>query len=55
MRRLPLNDFSSGYFQRASFAAEAGHESPWRLRQNYIVDRIGLEHGRLDDGAIAYS
>ena len=56
MRRLPLNDFSSGYFQRdlARFPKQ-GTKSPWRLRQNYIVDRIGLEFGPLDDGVIAYS
>jgi cyclohexanone monooxygenase len=32
-----------------------GTRSPWRLRQNYVADRIGLQFGRLDDGVMAYS
>ena len=28
---------------------------PWKLYQNYALDRVTLRHGRLDDGAMKFS
>ncbi|MGQ0619515.1 MAG: flavin-containing monooxygenase, partial [Panacagrimonas sp.] len=56
MPQEPLLDFSSGYVQRAiAMFPKQGTKSPWKLRQNYILDRLGLEYGALDDGAMEYA
>lgn len=41
LRRLPLLGLSSGYILRAlSELPSQGHRAPWRVRQNYLVDRF---------------
>jgi cation diffusion facilitator CzcD-associated flavoprotein CzcO len=46
---LPLLDLSSGYVIRAfDRLPKQGTKSPWRLRQNYILDLIST---RLSDGS----
>jgi monooxygenase len=53
--RLPLLDLSSGYVQRAlaEFPAQ-GPASPWRVRQNYTLDRLALRRQPVDDGVLQF-
>ena len=56
VREIPLIDFTSGYIQRAvDELPKQGAVAPWRLRQNYAIDRVLLEHARVDDRAMAFS
>jgi len=50
---LPLIDFSSGYIQRAidKFPRQ-GSKAPWRLYQNYALDRLTLRHAPIADGVL---
>ena len=53
---LPLIDFSSGYVQRAlAELPKQGTSVPWRLYQNYALDLVTLQHGRVDDAAMQFS
>jgi len=53
--RLPLLDFSSGYVQRSLAQLPAqGPRAPWRVRQNYTLDRLELRRHRVDDGVLAF-
>lgn len=50
----PWVDLKSGYIQRASnILPSQGSKWPWRLRQNYILDRIAASRN-LDDGIIEF-
>lgn len=52
----PLIDFSSGYVQRA--LAELPHQgsaSPWKLHQNYALDRLLFSNARVNDGAMEFT
>jgi monooxygenase len=53
--RRPLLDLSSGYVQRAlaEFPAQ-GPSAPWRVRQNYTLDRLALRRQRVDDGVLRF-
>jgi cation diffusion facilitator CzcD-associated flavoprotein CzcO len=52
----PLIGLSSGYVQRArSLFPMQGSKRPWRLHQNYLLDRIALGHERVDDGVMRFS
>lgn len=53
---LPLLNFTSGYVLRAidDFPRQ-GPKSPWRLRQNYLVDLFNLKFRRIADGTLAFS
>jgi monooxygenase len=53
--RLPLLDLSSGYVRRspAEFPVQ-GTAAPWRVRQNYVLDRLGLRRHRIDDGVLRF-
>jgi hypothetical protein len=55
VQEVPLIDFSSGYIQRsiADFPRQ-GSFAPWRLYQNYAVDRVLLRHSRVDDKAMEF-
>ena len=56
MERLPWVDFSSGYIRRAvDKMPKQGAKSPWRLRQNYALDLIGLRFGSVRDKAMVFS
>jgi len=56
MAELPLLDLTSGYVQRAaSMFPKQGSKQPWNLRQNYVLERLSLGSGSLDDGAMEYS
>ena len=46
---LPFVDFSSGYIARAAGKLpRQGDRRPWRMRQNYLADMLGLRFGRID-------
>jgi cation diffusion facilitator CzcD-associated flavoprotein CzcO len=53
--RLPLLDLSSGYVRRSlgEFPVQ-GTAAPWRVRQNYVLDRLGLHRHRIDDGMLRF-
>jgi hypothetical protein len=56
VQELPLLDFSSGYVQRSiDQLPRQGATAPWRLHQNYALDRLLLEHSRVDDPAMEFS
>jgi len=50
-----IDDLSSGYILRARDRfPKQGDRRPWRLRQNYLLDRLELARARLDDGALEF-
>lgn len=51
----PLIDFNSGYIQRAlDKLPNQGTRLPWRLYQNYFLDRALFRYARVDDGALGF-
>jgi monooxygenase len=56
LKEEPLMDFSSGYVQRtiATFPRQ-GSYAPWKLYQNYLVDRMMLKHGSVEDKGMVFS
>jgi len=51
----PLIDFSSGYIRRAlDQMPKQGVVRPWKLHQNYILDRISLGWGSVTDVNIVF-
>ena len=56
VKEVPLIDFSSGYVQRAlPMMPKQGSAAPWRLYQNYALDRVMLRRGRIDDPAMEFA
>lgn len=52
----PLIGLSAGYVERARHRFPSqGSKRPWRLHQNYVLDRLALGHGRVDDGVMQFS
>jgi monooxygenase len=52
----PLMDFTPGYVLRAlDYLPKAGHVAPWRLKQNYLLDRRLIRRGKVDDEALAFA
>ena len=52
----PLIDFSSGYVQRArGELPRQGSALPWRLSQNYALDRVLLRRAPIRDRALEFS
>jgi cation diffusion facilitator CzcD-associated flavoprotein CzcO len=52
----PLMDFTSGYVQRSIGAfPRQGSAAPWKLYQNYVLDRLTLKHAPLNDRALEFS
>ena len=52
----PFMDFTPGYVLRALDTLPVqGDREPWRLRQNYVVDRWSLGRARLDDGVLEFA
>lgn len=52
----PLLDLDSGYIRRAQgIVPKQGERLPWRLYQNYVLDRAMFRHGRLDDDAMQFT
>ncbi len=51
----PLLDFSSGYVLRALVRLpKQGSVPPWKLYQNYAVDRFLLRHAKIEDRALEF-
>ncbi|TDU26793.1 cation diffusion facilitator CzcD-associated flavoprotein CzcO [Panacagrimonas perspica] len=56
MAELPLLDLTSGYVQRAAaMFPKQGSKQPWNFKQNYVLERLSLGSGSMDDGAMEYS
>ena len=50
-RPLPMLDLSSGYVTRAlDRLPKQGTKSPWRLRQNYVLDLLSARLGNVSTG-----
>ncbi len=50
-----LLNLTSGYIERAkNVLPKDGDRRPWRLYQNYILDRATLKHGELEDGVLEF-
>ncbi len=53
---LPLMDLSSGYIRRsAHLMPQQGDRPPWKLDQNYVVDRRTIQKAPIDDGEIRFA
>lgn len=51
----PFVDFSSSYFLRyLDDLPKQGTKEPWKLKQDYYVDRKKLRHDPLDDGVLIF-
>jgi monooxygenase len=52
----PIMSLTSGYVLRAlSYLPKAGSVTPWRLKQNYLLDQWLIRHGRLGDKALRFA
>jgi monooxygenase len=52
----PFIDFTSGYITRAlDKMPKQGQDKPWRLNQNYILDRMSLSYESVVDDNIVFS
>lgn len=55
MKRLPLVDFSSGYFLRAlDHMPGQGDRAPWRVHQNYFKDMVELRFKPLRGSGLQF-
>ena len=51
----PFIDLRSGYIDRGRhLLPQQGARRPWRLRQNYLLDRLALSFGAIDDGVLEF-
>jgi len=56
LKEEPVINFSSGYVRRSIDEwPRQGSVTPWRLYQNYALDRLLLRHARIDDRAMEFS
>ncbi|WP_183092660.1 flavin-containing monooxygenase [Nocardioides stalactiti] len=56
VQRRPLMPLTSGYIQRSAHLLPAeGDRAPWRLDQNYFVDRRVIRKGAIDDGVLRFT
>lgn len=56
MAEQPLLDLTSGYVQRAvGMFPKQGSKSPWKITQNYILERLSMGFSSLDDPALRYA
>ncbi len=52
----PLLGLTSGYVQRAmDHLPKQGSKAPWYLRQNYVLDRLDMQFGAVDDGTMLFA
>lgn len=56
VRPEPLLDFSSGYVVRSidKFPRQ-GNAAPWRVHQNYALDRFAMRHQPVADGVMQFA
>jgi cation diffusion facilitator CzcD-associated flavoprotein CzcO len=51
----PIVNFTSGYIQRAlPSLPHQGSKHPWKLYQNYLLDMLTFQFGRVDDGTMEF-
>ncbi|MEQ1683959.1 MAG: alpha/beta hydrolase fold domain-containing protein [Burkholderiaceae bacterium] len=51
----PFLTFTSGYVRRAiEMLPKQGDRKPWRLYQNYVLDLMTLDLGKIDDGVMRF-
>jgi len=51
----PYFTFTSGYVRRAiEMLPKQGNRKPWRLYQNYVLDLMTLDFGKVDDGVMHF-
>ncbi|MEQ8272294.1 MAG: NAD(P)/FAD-dependent oxidoreductase [Deltaproteobacteria bacterium] len=56
MEQAPLLDFDANYIKRAlGELPQAGKKHPWRIFENYLLDRVTLNNARFDDGIMKFS
>jgi monooxygenase len=56
IEEAPFLDLNSGYIQRSiHMFPKQGRKIPWRLHQNYFLDLLMLERGKIDDGVMEFS
>jgi cation diffusion facilitator CzcD-associated flavoprotein CzcO len=56
VKEVPVLDFTSGYVQRSIHKfPHQGSVAPWRLYQNYALDRMLLERAPIGDRAMEFS
>ena len=56
METEPVVDFSSGYVQRAlANLPKQGKQPPWRVHQNYLLDRRALRGENVEDGTMEFA
>jgi hypothetical protein len=52
----PLLNFSSGYIQRSiDECPRQGTLAPWKVYQNYVLDRMVFRRKRVDDKAMRFA
>ena len=55
VRRQPLMLLNSGYIKRsAHLLPSEGDKAPWKLDQNYLVDRRVIQRAPIDDGVLRF-
>jgi cation diffusion facilitator CzcD-associated flavoprotein CzcO len=56
IQKVPLMDLTSGYIQRSidKFPRQ-GSAVPWRLHQNYALDLLLIDYGRVNDAAMEFA
>ena len=51
----PMMDFTSGYIVRArDELPKEGTRAPWKMHQNYILDKMQLSRRSLEDGVMQF-
>jgi len=56
LKEEPVLNFSSGYVQRSlHLMPKQGSRRPWKLYQNYALDRVALRHSSLKDRSMTFS
>ncbi|MGE2729434.1 flavin-containing monooxygenase [Mycolicibacterium vaccae] len=56
VERLPFVDLTSGYIKRAlDRLPKSGSKTPWRLKQNYLVDIALIRRGKVDDKELQFT
>ena len=52
----PLLDFTSGYVQRdIGMFPRQGSKRPWRVHQNYVLDRMSFRLAKFNDGIMEFT
>lgn len=52
----PIIDLQSGYIERGKhLMPKQGRRAPWRVRQNYALDRLDMARAEMDDGILRFS